>query len=184
MQYTFIARDGAPPLEELWDTHNIRGIQLGAQLGRCCWYAGIQDEVGRPISRDPLQWCWCSASKWHFRVQYRQHHVLYGSHYDAARHSTVRWPNIADSSLWPMAVDYAVHVFNHVPNAVSGISPIELVTRLAQPNKDFKHLHVWGSPTYVLDPTLQSGRNFQSGNHVPDVLSLSVCPRNTPGRSL
>ncbi len=33
-------------------------------------------------------------------------------------HAAVRWPDVADSALWPMAVDSAVHIFNHVPNAV------------------------------------------------------------------
>jgi hypothetical protein len=75
-------------------------------------------------------------------------------------HSAVRWPDVADSTLWPMAVDYAVHIFNHVPNNLSGISPIELVTRTALPSKDFVHLHVWGSPAYVLDPKLQKGQKL------------------------
>jgi hypothetical protein len=75
-------------------------------------------------------------------------------------HAAVRWPDVADSTLWPMAVDYAVHIFNHVPNGVSGISPIELMTRTVLPSKDFVHLHVWGSPAYVLDPTLQKGQKI------------------------
>ena len=75
-------------------------------------------------------------------------------------HSAVRWPETADSSLWPMAVDYAVYLFNHVPNPVTGISPVELSTRTALQHKDYHHLHVWGCPAYVLDPTLQGGKKL------------------------
>ena len=75
-------------------------------------------------------------------------------------HAAVRWPDVADSSLWPMAVDYAVYIFNHVPNSISGISPIELSTRTAISSKNYHHLHVWGSPAYVLDPTLQGGKKL------------------------
>ena len=31
-------------------------------------------------------------------------------------HAAIRWPETADTSLWPMAVNYAVYIFNHVPN--------------------------------------------------------------------
>lgn len=75
-------------------------------------------------------------------------------------HAAVRWPDTADSSLWPMAVDYAVYIFNHMPNPTTGISPIELSTRTALQGKDYHHLHVWGSPAYVLDPTLQGGKKL------------------------
>ena len=75
-------------------------------------------------------------------------------------HAAVRWPETADSSLWPMAVDYALYIFNHVPNATTGISPVELCTRTMLDSKDYHHLHVWGSPAYVLDPTLQGGKKL------------------------
>jgi hypothetical protein len=75
-------------------------------------------------------------------------------------HAAVRWPDVADSTNWPMAVDYAVYIYNHVPNALSGLSPIELATRVAQHQTDFSNLHVWGSPSYVLDPKLQDGRKI------------------------
>jgi hypothetical protein len=59
-----------------------------------------------------------------------------------------------------MAVDYAVYIYKHVPNVVSGLLPIELATRTAQRSTDFKTLHVWGSPAYVLDPKLQDGHKL------------------------
>jgi len=75
-------------------------------------------------------------------------------------HSTIWWPDVADSSLWPMAVDYAVYIYNHIPNVVSGLLPIELATHTAQQSTDFITLHVWGSPAYVLDPKLQDGHKL------------------------
>lgn len=72
-------------------------------------------------------------------------------------HSAIRWPDVADSSLWPMAVDYAVYIYNHVLNVVSRLSPIELATRTARQSTDFITLHVWGISAYVLDHKLQDG---------------------------
>ena len=31
-------------------------------------------------------------------------------------HSSYKWKNGIDSSLWPMAVNYACYIFNHIPN--------------------------------------------------------------------
>ena len=28
-------------------------------------------------------------------------------------HASIRWPEMSDPSLWPMAVDYAAHIYNH-----------------------------------------------------------------------
>jgi hypothetical protein len=75
-------------------------------------------------------------------------------------HAAVRWPDVADSANWTMAVDYAIYIHNHVPKVQSGFSPIELVTRSGQQSIEFTHLHVWGSPAYVLDPKLQDGKKI------------------------
>jgi hypothetical protein len=44
-------------------------------------------------------------------------------------HAAICWPETAEASLWPMAVNYAVHIHNHMPNRTSGLSPIDLFTR-------------------------------------------------------
>ncbi len=76
-------------------------------------------------------------------------------------HAAIRWPDVMkDGSLWPMAVDYAVFIFNHVPNPTTGIAPVELITRSKWPREQFQSMHVWGCPTYVLDPTLQDGKKI------------------------
>ena len=75
-------------------------------------------------------------------------------------HAAIRWPDMADSSLWPMAVDYAAYIYNHVPDASSGLAPIELATRCSQRYEDLSNVHVWGSPVYVLDPKLQDSKGL------------------------
>ena len=72
-------------------------------------------------------------------------------------HASIRWPETADATLWPMAVDYAVHVYNHVPGARTGQSPIDIFTGSLVPRHGLKDLHVWGCPCYVLDPKMQNG---------------------------
>jgi hypothetical protein len=99
-------------------------------------------------------------------------------------HAAVRWPDVADSTNWPMAVDYAVYIYNHVPNALSGLSPIELATRVAQHQTDFSNLHVWGSPSYVLDPKLQDGRKSPSGSPGCAALFLLAYHGSMPHQSL
>jgi hypothetical protein len=55
-------------------------------------------------------------------------------------HAAIHWPEMSDPSLWPMAVQHAVYVFNHMPNLDSGLC-----------------LHVWGCPVYVLDKRTADG---------------------------
>ena len=69
-------------------------------------------------------------------------------------HSSLRWKQGIDSSLWPMAVDYATHVYNHLPGP-NGQCPADLFTAALIPRHQLKNIHVWGCPVYVLDPTLQ-----------------------------
>ena len=44
-------------------------------------------------------------------------------------HAAIHWPAMADSSLWPMAVQYATYLYNNVPDPTTGISPNDLFTR-------------------------------------------------------
>jgi transposase InsO family protein len=37
-------------------------------------------------------------------------------------HQALHWPGEEDKSLWPMSIDYAVHLYNHTPNLKTGIS--------------------------------------------------------------
>jgi hypothetical protein len=74
-------------------------------------------------------------------------------------HATVRWKDQVSPTLWPMAVDYAVYLYNHLPND-KGIAPADVFTGSQSPRHKIRDLHVWGCPTYVLDPTLQQGQKL------------------------
>ena len=74
-------------------------------------------------------------------------------------HSAAHWKNGVDSSLWPMAVTYAVYVYNNTPNA-QNLCPADLFTGSTVPRHRLRDLHTWGCPVYVLDPSLQAGKKL------------------------
>jgi hypothetical protein len=74
-------------------------------------------------------------------------------------HASTHWKDGIDSSLWPMAVTYATHLYNHLPNA-QGLCPADIFTGSTVPRHRLKDIHVWGCPIYVLDPHLQSGQKL------------------------
>jgi len=75
-------------------------------------------------------------------------------------HAAIHWPAMADSSLWPMAVQHAVFLYNHVPDPRTGISPHDAFTRTRWSQSKFADLHVWGCPVYVLNKRLQDGQKL------------------------
>ena len=72
-------------------------------------------------------------------------------------HAAIHWPDVAAPSLWPMAVSHATYLWNHVPNVDTGLSLSDLFTKSCWPHHRFHHLHVWGSPAYVLDKSIADG---------------------------
>ena len=58
-----------------------------------------------------------------------------------------------------MAVTYATHLYNHLPNA-QGLCPSNLFTGSTVPRHRLKDIHVLGCPVYVLDPHLQAGQKL------------------------
>ena len=77
-------------------------------------------------------------------------------------HSTIHWPDAADSSLWPMADDYGLFLYNHLPNKETGVSPHDIFTKTRWELNKLHDLHVWGSPVYLLDKTIQDGKKLPS----------------------
>jgi hypothetical protein len=69
-----------------------------------------------------------------------------------------------DISLWPFAVKHAVWLYNCAPNQVSGLTPLELITKQKADHRDILCSHVWGCPTYVLEPKLQNGQKLPKWN--------------------
>ena len=71
-------------------------------------------------------------------------------------HVMQMWPDVVNSVIWSYAFLHAVHLHNCTPWSNETMSPFTLFTNedtMINPN-DFK---VFGSPVYVLDPSLQSG---------------------------
>ena len=75
-------------------------------------------------------------------------------------HAAIHWPDVADPRLWPLAVQHAVHLFNHVPNPATGISPFDIFSQTRWPHAKFHDHHVWGCPVYVLDKTIADGKKI------------------------
>ena len=75
-------------------------------------------------------------------------------------HATIHWPKVADTSLQPMAVNHAVYLYNHVPNELTGLAPIDIFTHTHWTQSKFHDLHVWGCPVYVLDNTIADGKKL------------------------
>ena len=75
-------------------------------------------------------------------------------------HAHIRWPDVQNLSLWPMAVHYAAYIHNHTPNPNAGIAPIDIMTKTRMPRHQLVDLHPWGCPTYVLEPGLHDGKKI------------------------
>ena len=59
-----------------------------------------------------------------------------------------------------MADLHAVFLYNHVPDPSSGLSPSDVFTKARWPQKRFHDLHVFQSPAYILDKTIQDGKKI------------------------
>jgi hypothetical protein len=70
-------------------------------------------------------------------------------------HSSMRWKDGTDASIWPVAVTYATHIYNTTPK--NGVSPMEIFTGSTIPRHRLMDAHVCGCPAYILDPKVQQG---------------------------
>jgi hypothetical protein len=59
-----------------------------------------------------------------------------------------------------MAGTHATYLYNHMPHLETGISPVDLFTKMRWEQKKFHNCHVWGCPVYVLDKTLGDGKKI------------------------
>ena len=75
-------------------------------------------------------------------------------------HAAIHWPEETTLDLWPMAMDYTIYLWNHIPRKDSGIAPLELFCKSKIDNNVLRNAHVWGCPTYVLDPKIQDGKKL------------------------
>lgn len=76
-------------------------------------------------------------------------------------HAVLHWPDQADLSLWPFALEHAIYLWNNMPSRETLMAPIEIFTCTKLPSYDhLQQSHVWGCPVYVLDPKLQDGKKL------------------------
>jgi hypothetical protein len=75
-------------------------------------------------------------------------------------HAAIHWPEETTLDLWPLAMDYAEYLWNRIPRKDSGIAPLELLCKCKIENEVLRNAHVWGCPTYVLDPKIQDGKKL------------------------
>jgi hypothetical protein len=86
-------------------------------------------------------------------------------------HTSCKWIDGIDASLWPMAVKYAVYLFNQFLNAQQ-LCPADIFTGNKLPRHQLLSIHVWRCPVYVLDPKLQTGQKIPDGSLALDKLFL------------
>jgi hypothetical protein len=73
-------------------------------------------------------------------------------------HASMHWKDLIDASLWQMAVNHAIHIYNNTPK--KGVTPADIFTGSTVPRHHLLDLHVWGCPAYVLDPQMRQGRKL------------------------
>ena len=82
-------------------------------------------------------------------------------------HLAVHWKDTITSELWSMAVAYAVHLYNHLPNEKE-ISPADLFTGVTVPRHKVKDYHMWGVQYMCLIPYYKLGKSFYVGSLEPE----------------
>ena len=57
-----------------------------------------------------------------------------------------------------MVIDYAVYLYNHLPND-QDIAPVDLFTGVTAPRNKLRDFHMWGAPVYS-GPSLTSSKEL------------------------
>jgi len=92
-------------------------------------------------------------------------------------HAKMRWPTAVNVKLWPMAMKHAQHLLNHIPR--NNVCPMDLILRTTVPRSILRNLHVWGCPSYVLEPKLQDGHKIPKFDpRARRALHLGLSPRH------
>jgi len=64
-------------------------------------------------------------------------------------HAQMRWPAMADESLWPQALQYAVYLHTIMPTEEAGVSPVEVWTRTKSNHSDLLDAHTRGAKSSI-----------------------------------
>ena len=103
-------------------------------------------------------------------------------------HAVIMWPDQADLTLWPFAMEHAIYLWNNMPKKDHRTAPLELFSSNKLSSYDqLRRLHVWGCPVYVLDPKLQDGKKIPKWNprsRRGQYLGVSMQHSSTIGRIL
>lgn len=75
-------------------------------------------------------------------------------------HAAIHWPEETTLDLWPLAMDYAIYLWNRMPRKESGLAPLEIFCGCKLDKTVLRNAHVWGCPAYVLDPKIQDGKKL------------------------
>ncbi|KAI2505861.1 hypothetical protein MHU86_8557 [Fragilaria crotonensis] len=64
-------------------------------------------------------------------------------------HSAVHWPDVADATLWPMAVSHAIFLHNHVPDLATGLCPSDMERSCLAGSLGPSAASTWGSQKHA-----------------------------------
>ena len=70
------------------------------------------------------------------------------------------WPAHIKMRLWPFAMNYAIWVFNRLPDRTSGSRREEVWSQSRYAHTDFSRAHVYSCPVYVPDHNLAKGKSI------------------------
>jgi hypothetical protein len=100
------------------------------------------------------------------------------------QHSAIHWPEMAGPCPWPMAIQHAVFLYNHMPTLDSGLLPHDLFPR-PDGNTGYFWISTSGDAlfTFSIRP-FQKARRYQNGNQDHNGASRWDYPRNTQHRFL
>ena len=79
-------------------------------------------------------------------------------------HSAIHWPEVADPSLWPMAVQYATDLYNKVPDPSTGLCPDDLFTKTQWEQQKFMTFAFGDVHSMFWTRQFLMARNFHIGN--------------------
>ncbi len=81
-------------------------------------------------------------------------------------HDSLHWTDHGsdDLSLWSFVAKHLVWIYNRVPNAWSGLTPLELIIKERTDYMDILRCHVWGYPVYVLNAKQQHDKKLPKWN--------------------
>ena len=77
-----------------------------------------------------------------------------------AAHWSQKLDTATETSGWPMAVQLATHICNHVPKIDNGLTPHKLWTATEEPVGKLNNLHAFGCPVHALKKSIADGKKM------------------------